>query len=121
VNGFQWLTCTLLGAALRRDLLPRRGRTSPATVRIARMLVWIAAMAAIVDPLGITRLANLLGIGRGADIVLYAFVLAFVMVTFYFYAQQLRLRREVSALASHIALMEATRGHAAAPPPDQTP
>ena len=118
MNGFQWLTCTLLGAALIRDLVPRR-RSSPATLRIARILVWIAAIAAIVDPLGVTRFANLLGIGRGADIVLYGFVLAFVVVTFYFYAQQLRLRRELSALASHIALMEAARGRGDAPPPDR--
>ena len=119
MNGFQWLTCTLLGIALIRDLLPRRSRTSPPTLRIARIAVWIAAIAAIIDPLGVTRLANLLGIGRGADIVLYAFVLAFVAATFYFYAQQLRLRREVSTLASHIALMEAARGGHETPPADR--
>jgi hypothetical protein len=120
VNGFQWLTCTALGAALLRDVWPRRGRTSTATLRIARIVVWLTAIVAIVEPLGVTRLANLLGIGRGADIVLYAFVLAFVAVTFYFYAQQLRLRRELSALASHIALMEPARG-AEPPAADRRP
>jgi hypothetical protein len=120
MNGFQWIACTLLGVALVRELLPRRVGSASVALRGVRILVWCAAIVAIVDPLGVTRVANVLGIGRGADIVLYVFVLAFVAVTFYFYAQQLRLRRELSALASHIALMEAARGgHTQQPPADR--
>lgn len=119
MNGFQWIACTLLAAALVRDLLPRRSKSASAGLRAVRVLVWLAAAGAIIDPDGVTRFANLLGIGRGADIVLYVFVLAFVAVTFYFYAQQLRLQRELSALASHIALMEATRGGQAGSPPER--
>ena len=117
MNGFQWIACTLLGLALVRDLLPRAGRGSSAALRTARILVWCTAIVAIYDPLNVTRVANLLGIGRGADIVLYVLRLASVAVSFFFYAQQLRLRRELSALNPHIALMEATRGGQSGPPP----
>jgi len=58
----------------------------------------------------VTRFANLLGIGRGADIILYALTLAFLSLSFFFYAQQLRLRRELSKLAGYIALSNAERG-----------
>ncbi len=107
----------MLGAALVRDLLPRRAGSLSARLRTVRLLVWVTAIVAIVDPTAVTRLANLLGIGRGADIVLYILTLAFVAVAFFFYAQQLRLRRELSALNSQIAMMEATRGGPAGSPP----
>jgi len=109
MNAFQWTTCSLLAATLLRDLL-RRWSVAALPLRLTRILVWTTAIVAIANPLQVTRVANLLGIGRGADIVLYAFALAFAAVTFYFYAQHLRLRRELSAIASHIALREATRG-----------
>jgi hypothetical protein len=109
VNGFQWMACTALGVALVADL--RRSRRSPSAVlRISRAVVWSTAIVAIAKPALVTRVANLLGIGRGADIVLYVVALAFVALAFYFHAQQTRLRRELSALASHVALREATRG-----------
>jgi len=40
--------------------------------------VWLTALIAISDPELVTRFANALGIGRGADVVLYLFALAFV-------------------------------------------
>ncbi len=65
---------------------------------------------AIAQPLLITRLANAIGIGRGADVVLYLFVLAFLGTVFFFYSQQVRLQRDLTTLASHLALREPRRG-----------
>ena len=117
MNGFQWIACTALGAALVRDFWPRRRRSMSWSLRVSRILSWALAIAAISRPDVVTWLANLLGIGRGADIVLYVVTLAFLAVAFYLYAQQLRLRRELSVLASHIALREATRGPTGSAPP----
>jgi small membrane protein len=110
VNGFQWIACTALGAALVRELVWRRSGAHAASLRTARIMVLGMGIVAIANPTRVTRVANLLGIGRGADIVLYVLALAFAAAAFYFYAQQLRLRRQLTALASHIALREATRG-----------
>lgn len=110
MNAFQWVTCTTLAVVLVRDLLSLRRRSIDWKIRAVRLFVWSAAILAIADPTLVQRFANLLGIGRGADIVLYAVALAFVAVTFYFYTQQLRLQREISTLASHIARQEARRG-----------
>jgi hypothetical protein len=109
MNTFQWIACTVLGAAMVYDLVPRRAAVA-LTVRVSRSLVWLAAIVAIVNPLRVTDFANLLGIGRGADIVLYVMALAFIAVTLFFYAQQLRIRRDLSKLAGHIAVSEAERG-----------
>src|SRR5262249_46209072 len=99
------------------ELLRVRGawpRPLPWLVRIA---VWVAALVAIADPLLVTRFTNPIGIGRGADVVLYFFVLAFLTVSFFFYSQHLRLQREISKLVTHLAVREAERGRASRPPP----
>jgi hypothetical protein len=67
-------------------------------------------MLAVLNPTQVTRLANLLGIGRGADIILYTVTLAFLSGAFFFYAQHLRLERKLSRLAGYIALQGAERG-----------
>jgi small membrane protein len=112
MNSFQQIACVILLAAIARDVAPRRGAIGW-RIRASRSLVWAAAIVAILNPLWVTGFANLLGIGRGADIVLYFVTLAFVAVTFFFYAQQLRIRRDLSKLAGHIAAGEAERGGAA--------
>jgi len=110
MTAFQWIALTALAAAIVSEFVPRRHRTLSAPLRALRVAVLAAAGAAIARPDDVTRIAQLVGIGRGADIVLYVLALAFVGLSFYFYAQQVRLRRDLSALASHIALKDATRG-----------
>ena len=110
MNGFQWIALTALAAAIASEFVPRRHRALSTPLRALRVAIFAIAAAAIARPGDVTRVAQLLGIGRGADIVLYVLALAFVGVSFYFYAQHLRLRRDLSALASHVALKEAQRG-----------
>ncbi|HYM25738.1 MAG TPA: DUF2304 domain-containing protein, partial [Vicinamibacterales bacterium] len=81
-------------------------------LRGLRIGIFALAAAAIARPDDVTRLAQLVGIGRGADIVLYVLALAFVAVSFFLYAHQLRLRRDLSALAAHIAIGNARHGGA---------
>lgn len=109
MNGFQVLAFVALGAALARDLLGWR-HARPHPLRAIRVAVWCAALVAIANPLWVTRAANALGIGRGADIVLYVLALAFVLVSFFLYAQNLRLHRALSEIASQLALRDAHRG-----------
>ncbi len=103
---FQIVAGTVLGLLVLRELFTRRGRG----VRLFRAAVWLAAAAAILDPLLTQKVADLLGIGRGADAVLYLFVLAFLWVSFFLYSCHLRVQRQVTQLARHIALQEARRG-----------
>lgn len=77
---------------------------------LARALVWVVAALAISRPDLVQSLANLLGIGRGADVILYAFALLFLLVSFYFYSRYIQLQRQVTALVRHLAIAEAQRG-----------
>ena len=110
MNAFQWITCSGLALALLRDLWRlRRGALRPVAWAV-RAAVLAAAIVAIAQPLLVTRFANAIGIGRGADVVLYLFVLAFLAASFLFYSRYLRLERELTAVVSHLALREARRG-----------
>jgi hypothetical protein len=109
MNIFQWIACATLAAAIVYDVFPRQAALSW-KFRVMRSVVWSAAMVAVLNPTQVTTLANLLGIGRGADIVLYTVTLAFFSASFFFYAQQLRLERKLSRLAGYIALHSEGRG-----------
>jgi hypothetical protein len=113
MNLFQWLTLPLLAALLLAELLALvLGRTAK-TSGLVRCSVWLLAALAIAYPELTQRLAVLVGIHRGADLVFYLFVFAFLGTTFYFYAAQVRLRRELTEMVRHVAILEVRRG---APP-----
>lgn len=77
---------------------------------VAWLLVWIAAAAAIARPSLTVTVAHLLGIGRGADLVLYCAILAMLGGFFLGYVRFKRLEREITRLVRHIAVSEAERG-----------
>lgn len=107
---FQWITLPVLALLFLRDgaglLLhqPRFRRD-----RVIRWLVWTAAFTAIADPALTSDVANAIGIQRGTDLVLYIFVLSFMGTAFFFYAENLRLNRQLTDIVRHIAVKEAQK------------
>ena len=78
MNLFQLLTLSVVAAVLAAEFLGLCRRSAGRKSRLLRIAVWSAAAAAIVDP-GIPQaVAIRIGIGRGADLVLYLVVLAFL-------------------------------------------
>ena len=78
MNLFQWLTLSVVAAVLAAEFLGLCRKSAGRKSRLLRIAVWSAAAAAIVDP-GIPQaIAIRIGIGRGADLVLYLVVLAFL-------------------------------------------
>jgi len=113
---FQWLAVPTLGALLLWDVLGLlRGRGNRG-LRVVRALVWAGAATAIAHPEGVQWVGAGLGIGRGADLVLYLAVLAFLGASFYFYSRYVRLQRQLTEVVRHVALREARRGDETAPP-----
>jgi len=104
---FQWLSIFTLALLIVREL--RMVNREPAQIRrkLAQSLVWITAAAAILAPDVVTRTAELVGIRRGADLVLYVVALAFMATSFYFYSRYLNLQRQITDLVRHLAIQEA--------------
>lgn len=71
------------------------------------MLLWIAAGVAIAWPKVTKIVANALGIGRGADLLLYCTFAAMMVGFLMIYARLRRLRRELTLLVRHLAITNA--------------
>jgi hypothetical protein len=107
---FQWASLTVLGLCILSDLRRFwRGSTARGLLA-ARLVVWSIAAAAIARPDLTSIVATSMGIGRGTDLVLYLFVLAFIATTFYFYSRYQRLQRQITELVRQQAIREAQFG-----------
>ena len=102
MNLFQWLTVpVLIGLALVDLLSSLRNRRHPRLLRTAACLI---AAGLILYPQAATTIARSVGIGRGTDLVVYAFMLATTGVLLHFYGRQFTLRRDLVELARREAL-----------------
>lgn len=107
MNGFQILALTLLvlivivtfEAAARGGIRKR--------VATLWLLVWTAAGTAVVWPRSTAVVATALGIGRGADLILYCTVVATMIGFFYVYTRFRRLDRQLTLLVRHLAMLNA--------------
>ena len=99
--------CALL--ALRALLRTWSGRT-PRLPGVLGTLVWSAAAVAIALPRLTVRVAMLLGIGRGADLVFYLAILGGISVCFYFYQRNRQLENLITELMRREAVRNAVLG-----------
>ena len=74
----------------------------------------VVAIGSIIFPQWLTWVANLVGVGRGTDLLLYGFVLAFLIYVSTTYRRNVQLDRKLTRLAREIALAEARMEDAAA-------
>ncbi|GAB2552329.1 DUF2304 domain-containing protein [Leucobacter ruminantium] len=94
-----------IGAIFALRLLS--GDRSLAVKRMLAILFAVCAVLAILFPQLLTWVANLFGIGRGADLLLYVFVLASLVFALISVRTRARQDARVTELARSVALMEA--------------
>lgn len=107
----------LLAVAVVAALLTRS--TADARHQAIRRLLLagfvVAAVVAIVFPQALSYLANLIGVGRGTDLLLYALVIAFVSYIATSHRRANQLSRKITLLTRELSLAEARIGSAASP------
>ncbi|MEM9589672.1 MAG: DUF2304 domain-containing protein [Planctomycetota bacterium] len=108
MNPFQWLTTPVLLGLVALEL--RAYIKNRQAIHMLRMSIWLIGLGLILLPGAASIVAKLLGIGRGTDLVLYAFMLFSTGGMFYLYGRNLLLRRDVVELARRDALRGATPG-----------
>jgi hypothetical protein len=84
-------------------------------VALRRLLVLVFMVAAIVSilvPAWLSAVANFVGIGRGADLLLYGTVLAFIAYVLADTRRAARRQRQITLLVRALALAEARRASA---------
>jgi hypothetical protein len=85
----------------------RHGVRMNAGKRLAFVLFLLINAYAVVRPNDVTALAQLVGVGRGTDLLLYALVVAFTFVVINFYLRSRELDEKTTRLARAVALREA--------------
>lgn len=83
------------------------GEKSLAIKRLLAIVFVAAAVAAILFPQLLSAVANFFGIGRGADLLLYVFVIAGLVFAVMTVRAKARSDARVTDLARAVALMEA--------------
>jgi hypothetical protein len=88
-------------------VLPAVGARRLAIRRILLLLATLAAVVAIAFPELVNGLANLVGVGRGTDLVLYVLVVVFIGNSISNSIRHRQLEREVTKLARKVAIASA--------------
>jgi hypothetical protein len=87
-----------------------RSQPSARHLALRRLTVFIALIAGVVVVLSpglLTAVANVLGIGRGTDLLVYASIIAFILYTVSDYKKTVVLNRTQTELARAVTLAEA--------------
>jgi hypothetical protein len=109
VSLFQYVALTGLGILLLWEVFGRSRWLTAPVLTVARCTVWVLAAAAVEQPDLVQWTAQFLGIGRGADVLLYGMVFAFLGTSFYLYARLLRQENQITEVVRHLALREPRR------------
>ncbi len=92
----------VIGAALSR----RTSHAGHASKKIGLILLAIAMIVAVIFPDITNVVANAVGVGRGADLLLYITVVAFILYALNNYLHMQDQRDMLHKLARHIAILE---------------
>ena len=101
---FQFIALIVTGSFFAISVLRLVLGKQPRGVLLAATTVWFLSFLFILSPNLAMQTANLLGIGRGADLVLYIFAILFIVTFFYFYARFRTLESQITEIVRHIAL-----------------
>ena len=109
MNLFQIVVISVLVLLVIGELVRMQRGDANAGSWLVRVGVWLAAMVAVVRPTLLQSLANLLGIGRGTDVLLYLLVFVFFGTAFFLYARTVVLQRQLTELVRRYALDNAQK------------
>jgi hypothetical protein len=104
MNWIQVLLIVAIVTLLVYLLRSRRSAQSRAWVKVGYVVFVLAAVYAIVRPNDTTVVANWLGVDRGADLLEYALIIAFLFTTISTYMRFKDLELKYAQLARAVAL-----------------
>ena len=86
------------------------------------LVLWVAGSVAVVWPHTTAMVAHALGIGRGADLLLYSTALVMIVAFFYVYTRFRRVERQLTLLVRRLAIQNAEeRGASGLPSSEPAP
>lgn len=108
MNLFQIIALLVLGLLLVITVAVTVRERARKREGFAWVIVWLAAGVAIAWPDITTKIAHLLGIRRGADLVFYCAVVVMLVGFLMVYVRFRRMQRELTLIVRHLAIRDAT-------------
>lgn len=109
MSPFQIILLTLIAALFAGSVLALVRGWFGRREGLIWLAIWLAAGVAVLWPEVTSIIARQLGIGRGADLVFYCAVVVMLCGIWMLYIRLRRVRREITLLVRHVALLEADR------------
>lgn len=107
---FQWILVAAIAAlGVVSALAIAKGRIGRFAGGVWLVVLLLGLLASI-DPERVTKVANALGINRGADLILYLLAVAVFWGFLLVYIRLRRVRRELTLVVRRLAVMEAEEG-----------
>lgn len=97
----QWALCAGLGAALLYAYLQRRKSRA---ISLGIMLVSAFGILAVLSPEASNAMARAVGVGRGADLVMYCWIVISLLVSVNLQFKILKLQHNLTLLTREVAL-----------------
>ncbi len=69
-------------------------------------IFWVGAAAMVAWPDVLSRLADVVGVGRGVDLAMYVIILGLIFIVFRLWVRMYVLESHITTLVRHIALDE---------------
>jgi hypothetical protein len=109
MNLFQWLAVPILALLFLRVVARLVRGERPRWWLLLSAAIWLTAAVTVSWPDLTTRVARVLGIGRGADLVSYVVAILFVVSFFFLYQRYRKLESELTRLVRRLAIEEAEK------------
>jgi hypothetical protein len=97
-------------------MLPGRGARHLAMRRLAMVLVLALTVLAVIFPNALNDVAHAVGVGRGADLLLYGLIVVFLGNALVQQRRSRHIEREMTLIARRVAIAEAEKPAPAAAP-----
>ncbi len=106
---FQWMLLLVIGTVLLTGILKGRGRHRSIVVQLVWISVWTLAAVLVWKPELTSRIALLVGIGRGSDLVFYTAIVMLTTIVLILLVWIDTLDERITRLVQHLAMKEYDR------------
>lgn len=120
MSAFQLIALPLIAWLAARSLFRLVRGAGQRRWQFVTTVIWLAAGAAILRPELTSAAAHLLGIGRGADLVVYAMTLAYLLSVFFVLNKIRQLETHITTVVRELAIRDARKLGAARDATDRT-
>jgi hypothetical protein len=90
-------------------MIPGRGQRHVAIRRLVMLALFALVVLAVIFPTAVTAVAHLVGVGRGADLLLYGLIVVFAGNSILVQRRHRNTEREITILARQLAILQASK------------